>query len=301
MALEHPALTMCLAVQPDVLRELGRNAKYRGRGLLGRFLYAWPESRIGWRDVNAPPVPALVVAQYHDAIMGLLRLPVQRSRVGLDNAAQDLLREFITRLEVRMRQGGDLAHLHDWAGKLAGAVVRISGVCHAVECQQQGSPPWDVEITAVTVARAIRLSEEFLIPHAQTTFGEMGADPELVKASQVLRVVLAWDGENVSRSELHQRLRGGGQFRKPADLDRPLALLEEYGWLRAMPDPERTGPGRSRSPRYEINPLGRAENPENPTNWQVARNSQDIQDIQEQDNAAHCWPDAAPGRQVVVL
>jgi hypothetical protein len=42
---ERPALTICLTVQPEVIRGLHRRPEFRGRGLLARFFYAIPHSR----------------------------------------------------------------------------------------------------------------------------------------------------------------------------------------------------------------------------------------------------------------
>ena len=42
------------------------------------------------------------------------------------------------------------------------------------------------------------------------------------------------------------------RFPKVGDLDTPLELLEQHGWIRRMPEPERTGPGRRPSPSYEV-------------------------------------------------
>lgn len=51
--LEKPALTIGLAVQPDVIRRLADTPEFRGRGLLARFLYALPDSLVGSRDQPA--------------------------------------------------------------------------------------------------------------------------------------------------------------------------------------------------------------------------------------------------------
>ena len=47
-----PALTIGLAVQPEVIRGLAEKPGFRGRGLLGRFLYALPASMLGRRDTD---------------------------------------------------------------------------------------------------------------------------------------------------------------------------------------------------------------------------------------------------------
>src|SRR5262249_19597488 len=71
---EQPALSLALAVQPDVIRGLSEQASMRGRGFLARFLYAMPASRVGQRVIAPDPVPEGVAAEYHENMLRLWRL-----------------------------------------------------------------------------------------------------------------------------------------------------------------------------------------------------------------------------------
>jgi hypothetical protein len=71
-----PAITVGLAVQPDVIRGLAEKPGFRGRGLLGRFLYALPPSLLGHRDPDSPPVPDEIRAAYRANVIALLNLPI---------------------------------------------------------------------------------------------------------------------------------------------------------------------------------------------------------------------------------
>ncbi|MEE9271255.1 MAG: DUF3987 domain-containing protein, partial [Candidatus Krumholzibacteria bacterium] len=66
--MQHPALTMGLSPQPEVLRGLADKPGFRGRGLLARFLYVLPPSRLGYRTMNGKPVPIEVVTAYRNGI-----------------------------------------------------------------------------------------------------------------------------------------------------------------------------------------------------------------------------------------
>ena len=44
------------------------------------------------------------------------------------------------------------------------------------------------------------------------------------------------------------------RFRKVETLDRPLELLEAHNMIRWFEQPERKGPGRKPSPKFEVNP-----------------------------------------------
>src|SRR5262245_30218978 len=50
-AIDDPALSLALTVQPDVIASLADCASLRGRGLLARFLYAFPAAMVGRREV----------------------------------------------------------------------------------------------------------------------------------------------------------------------------------------------------------------------------------------------------------
>jgi replicative DNA helicase len=69
--IEAPALTLGLAVQPDVVLGLADIPGARGRGLLARFLWSLPTSLMGARAINAPTVPFVVDKAYRDNV-GLL-------------------------------------------------------------------------------------------------------------------------------------------------------------------------------------------------------------------------------------
>jgi replicative DNA helicase len=60
----RPALTVGLAVQPEVLRKLTGLPGFRGRGLLARFLYALPVNTVGSRQIAPPPVPEEIAERY---------------------------------------------------------------------------------------------------------------------------------------------------------------------------------------------------------------------------------------------
>src|SRR5262249_48807937 len=69
----RPALTLGLMIQPDVLATIGRNTAFRGRGLLARFLYALPGSKVGHRRAGATPVPDEIASNYATLIASLAR------------------------------------------------------------------------------------------------------------------------------------------------------------------------------------------------------------------------------------
>jgi len=250
---ERPALTVGLAVQPDVLRALADQPGFRGRGLLARFLYAVPASTVGHRQVGAPPVPAAVRTNYHTQLQALCASLADLAEPALlefDPAAERLLLAFEAAVEPRLGPAGDLGHLADWGAKLTGAAARLAGLLHLATHLRAG---WARPVAAEQVAAAVQLAG-YLTPHALAVFDAMGADPRTDDARWLLAWTTRTSTRQFTRRDAHQAARG--RFRKPADLDPPLALLEEHGYLRRV-DPEPAGPkgGRPPSPRFLVNPL----------------------------------------------
>jgi len=60
----HPALTLLLTVQPQVLSGIARNGTFRGRGLTARFLYSLPPDNVGRRKIGAPTVSEETTVTY---------------------------------------------------------------------------------------------------------------------------------------------------------------------------------------------------------------------------------------------
>jgi hypothetical protein len=139
--------------------------------------------------------------------------------------------------------------MNDWAGKLAGAVARVAGLLHAADLAGVADP-WSRPVSGRVMERAVRVGE-YLIPHAQAAFYEMGCDPAVADA----RHVLAWvarRGGPFTRKECFDGTRS--RFHEVKRLAPTLALLEDHRFLRKRPDPPR-GPGHPASPTFDVNPF----------------------------------------------
>jgi len=268
--LDQPALTVGLAVQPDVLRGLADKPGFRGRGLIGRFLYALPPNLMGRRRAGTAPVPSPLVAAYRKCILSLLEAAAasgdETLLLGLTSEAAETRLAFERRLEPKLGPGAAYGHMGDWAGKAIGAAVRIAGLFHAVGCVHAGQPIGG-EIGGKTMQEAVQLIEGYFLPHAEAALAEMGADPEIENARKVLVWIWHRDLREVALRDLHQGLRGQACFRKVEAVVASAGLLERHKYLHRLPEPT-GGPGRPPSPRYAVNPLGRPhpQNAQNPQN-----------------------------------
>ena len=134
--LAKPLLTIGLSPQPSVLSGLGDIPGFRGRGLLGRFMYGMPPSNLGYRHHEPRPIPTGTRREWDALIRRLLKLPLRLGDDGSPTAvkltlapsAYESWRDFQRMVEVEMREGNGLAGLKDWAGKLPGAAARTFGL-----------------------------------------------------------------------------------------------------------------------------------------------------------------------------
>jgi hypothetical protein len=149
---------------------------------------------------------------------------------------------------------GDLAGIVDWASKMVGATVRIAALIHLATYLTDGS---NRPIDADTMHQAQRLTTYFLA-HALAAFDAMGTDPVLTGARLVLRWIERTQPMRFTRREAFTGL-SRSQFPKVGDLDGPLDLLDQHGYIRRESEPDRTGPGRRPSPAYLVHPNLAAE------------------------------------------
>jgi putative DNA primase/helicase len=265
-----PALTIGLTVQPEVIEGLAKKPGFRGRGLLGRFLYAIPVSMVGRRQPNPPPVPEQVRETYRRSVMALLRIPAVSNQEGnmtpyvlrLSSEAGHLLQAFEAELEPRLGPFGDLGSMSDWAGKLVGTTARIAGLLHLANYAEEFAP-WTPPIGAAAMSAAIELGL-YLIAHAQAAFATMDADPDASNAKHLLRWIESHRCESFTKRDLFQGVRG--RFKKAVHLDAPLRMLVDHGFIDERPSEDHAGAGRKPSPTYDVNPLWLSQNSHNTQN-----------------------------------
>jgi hypothetical protein len=152
-----PAITIGITVQNEILRSMASQPRFRGCGLLARFLYCNPQSRLGRRKTDPAPVPASLSETYHRNVYGLLSLPFrgeaeeQRAHiVAMTADAREALYQFQTELEPMLSPYGELGPINDWGGKLCGAVVRIAGLLHGARMAPDRTP-WQEPVDTDTV------------------------------------------------------------------------------------------------------------------------------------------------------
>jgi len=253
VTLDRPALSFGLSVQPEVVSDLaqGNKARFRGNGLLARFLYCIPRSNVGSRDVTRRiPIPESVKIAYEGGIMGLLGIdPVYdeqgREQPRILTLAPDALQaweQFSQYIENRQGPAGDLHNIRDWAGKLPGAALRIAGLFHVVE---HGTTTAVIGRSAVE--QALDLCD-LLIPHAFAAFDLMGDDQASGDAKVVLKWILAKKQTSFRQNDAFRENR---RFRNVERLEKALRVLITR---HIISEPLRLDTGGRPSIVYNVNP-----------------------------------------------
>jgi len=244
--IRKPLATICLTVQPRVLAELGQRRDMRGRGLPQRFMYSWPDSNVGERDLathrEADPV---IRAAWRDNIMRIGRLLATSQhpyRVRLSPQAWNQFGAWRDRIERRRGCAGDLEHLAEWTAKAEQAVLRTAGLLWLADGAEGRS------IDAPTIARAITLGDYWL-SHAERVYDAWAVDEDLDNAKDVLRICHAkrWSDVSVRVLMRHNSRR----WHDAETTQRAIRVLLARGWVRPVagvdgtwqvrPNPE-TGP-----------------------------------------------------------
>jgi hypothetical protein len=242
--MQFPALTMCLTVQPEVIRGIGNNKQFVGLGLLARFLYSQCESQVGYRSRQTKSVSASTVAAYQRQIENLMDIPMTFSNIKLSPDAQPVWDEFYNDIETDQREGCSLHYLTDWGSKLPGAVARIAGLLHFA---QHGAKAIDLPIS-VNIVSASCVIGIYFKEHAVATFGLMEADLALESAKKILSYLLRHSPETFKGRDVLRHTN----FKTMDEVSPGLKLLIERGYIRAM-EPIQSGIGRPEAMTYEVN------------------------------------------------
>lgn len=221
----NPYLTFCLFCQPSVIKNMGRELAFDGNGLVERFLYLLPESRLGYRSHDNEPVDEQVQAAYDNKIITLLNdymAPCDDNKfrwtLTLEPEALKEWREFQDHIEIQLRPGGKLYSILGWGGKICGYTLRIVGLLHVMKYGHHS-----LVISLETMNRALEFAA-LLIDHALAAFNLMGADEGQRKAKAVFDWILCNGETRFQKRDCHRALQG--QFHTIKELEDILNDLE---------------------------------------------------------------------------
>ncbi len=244
--LVEPILTMALTVQPSVIEGLATKDGFRGRGLLARFLYSLPQSRVGRRATNPPPMDLGAIARYDRSLYAMMKGDETKPLVlSLSPGADEVRTAFQQELEPRLGPDGNLQPIADWANKLTGTVGRIAAVLHVAENAE--ASPMPLEISKETVTAAVAIGGYFL-EHAVAAFRLMGADEDTELAKRVWAWTIRKGLVEFTESEAKRAVHA-----TPETIALALKVLSDRSLVRKRPPAPASG-GRPPSPTYDVNP-----------------------------------------------
>ena len=204
------------------------NDTFKGRGLLARFLYSIPQSSIGHRDHETPPISPFVEKDYEDLLHTLLSIPDPEKAgiIHLSDEAMAINRDFFYELEPRLVD--DLEEIDDWAGKFHGQIMRIAGILH---CCIHGEDAAAELVSGGTLQNAITIGRYFL-DHAQAAFHlmGMGESQEVKDAKYILKRIDSIGQTEITKRDLFRLC--DGRFPNIELMEAGLKLLVDHGYLR---------------------------------------------------------------------
>jgi replicative DNA helicase len=262
---ERPCLTLGLAVQPHVLEKAGESEAAVGRGFLARFLFSYPESQVGRRDVDRGPsgrgfedieyAIEGVDQQLRQGFEDFEDVPL-KSELRLTTTTLRYFTAFRADLEPRRGPSGDLASITAWASKLDGQVARLSAVLQLLYNTKASSKsskpgPLSVDMDAMTAACVLG---DYLIEHSIAAHRLMSG--RHFSATHPAQQLLSWVRDKglaeFSLREAHQSLRGRADFTEVEAVEAAAEALCRHDYLRLLAPEKR--PGRP-SVRYAVNPM----------------------------------------------
>ncbi len=252
LTIQRPLMTLIAAIQPHVVAGLGASTHgLEARGLLGRVLWAWPQSVAGHRMLAGhDPAPYVALPVWNDRVHALSH--AGEKTVVLNPEARDMFIQFHDHVEVGLREGGVYTDIATFAPKIRECAARIAGLFARVD----GA----VIVSTKHMSRAIALVE-FYLDHTQALVESWSAGPvdAAIKLLGKLRtggVVIEDAVQDFKAFRVRQANRA---VRVPLDtvID-ALDVLEAHGYVRPLDPAERFGdasrrPGKT-SPLVQINP-----------------------------------------------
>ena len=236
-SMDSPCLTISLAVQRDIIKEIGGNRQFRGRGLLGRFLYCNCIHKAGYRKRQKETMPEGIMREYRNRILELMNLPLTLHILKLSPEAQATWDEFYNDIETDMQPGKQMASMKDWGSKLPGAVARIAGLLHFAEHGQQAiDKPISVDVVNASAAIGAYYRE-----HAFATFGLMSENPEIESAKRILEYLKLHKPYRFTGRDI---LRHKNALKTMAEVTPGLKLLIERNYIR-----------ETETAIFEVNPI----------------------------------------------
>ena len=243
-----PNFSVCMigGIQPDAIRRLAANMT--DDGLMQRFMIVIGSNRVELDRLENKAA----YAEFSRLVDHLHRIVPGAEPVRLSEEAHRVREDLMAYVEQLVGFGALPSGLRSHLGKWSGLFARLLLVFHAIECAGRGEHPQSVVAGAEVAARVDRFMRRFLLPHALAYYTDvLGASSDLEHVRWVAGHVLSKGLTAINNRELTQAYkawRGLDDWRRA----RVMALLEDMGWIVAIPDDGKTG--RRGAQHWAVNP-----------------------------------------------
>lgn len=229
-SLHHAYLTICLLTQPDHFEKtFKKNKTFEGRGMLERFLIAFPERNQEARKLfKAPDIPEEVTRKYNDLIQSLLNIsePSESELPRIKHSRESglLFENYYHDLEKKQktadsnRNSAELSFL----SKQMGRALRIAGILHL--CENSASEP----LSGKTASSAIDISIWTENERTKGLSAEYTETPTEKTAQRLLKTIKQRKLKQLSGNDISQVCRWCDSYEREAALE----LLEDMRYLK---------------------------------------------------------------------
>lgn len=239
----NPALAIGMLVQPHVVENAASIPGARSSGLLGRWIFSVPKSLMGERLIASPPLDQDTGNAWEAAVKNLLSMPMRPEITPvlyLSDAAHQGLNDFRAWLEPTQKEVvGRYAHMTDWTGKIAGTVLRLSGLYHLADGRPIGEP-----IGADVMLRAVQLGR-WACGHAEYVHRVWRTAESNPGVEWILKWLRTRDTDTFTRRELTRSGCSRQDWYTPQALDEALAELHRTRWIASVADTDASGRQKS--------------------------------------------------------
>jgi hypothetical protein len=246
------AVAVTGTTQPERLAQMFREAD---DGLLGRFVWSWPDPLPLFRLSRRAPA-----AEWAGEALDRLRLldlvpgeqpnePPRPLMVPLSPAAVAMMEAFGQDMRDLQQEAGGL--LRSAYGKARGLALRLALVLEMLHwCGSDGMEPPPVQIGDAALSRACNLVADYFMPMAARVFGDAAATQAERNAATLARWIVRERAKEVHVRRLQREVRLPGLNTAKLIHDAATVLVEADWLAQAERDKE---PGRPRVV-YVVNP-----------------------------------------------
>lgn len=244
ITLEAPYLTIGIMTQPQQFSQTMSNPQFSGRGLMQRFLFAFPNGRAGNQSYTSTNIPPSIQQAYDELITRLLKMPKSDKTVKLthDTESYSAFHNYHNMLQSKMKSNGIFENMKEYASKQFGKVLKIAGLLHL--CEHSADEP----INGQTAMNAINIGL-WTENQALLAFDGVAGEEEVTKNAKYIIKRLKSSGSSVmTKREMKHLCRA---IHDEAAFDEAAELLEDMKYIRG----ERVESSGRPTIQYHINPF----------------------------------------------